>query len=96
MDKASERLKTQSDQLCAIGGLSAMTLICSDDSARDIRAAKPDMVIYIDNSLDDIADLRAAIADHMLDIRYVAAADITGTTPLIGALEFLIGEQADA
>jgi hypothetical protein len=54
------------------------------------------MVIYIDNSLDDIADLRAAISAAMPDIRYVAAADITGSTPLIGALEFLIGEQADA
>ena len=73
-----------------------MTLICGDDSARDIRAAKPDVVIYIDNSLDDIADLRAAISADMPDIRYVAAADITGSTPLIGALEFLIGEQADA
>ena len=96
MDNASERLKAQSDQLCAIGGLSAMTLICGDDSARDIRAAKPDVVIYIDNSLDDIADLRAAISADMPDIRYVSAADITGSTPLIGALEFLIGEQADA
>ena len=96
LDKASERLKAQIDQLCAIGGLSAMTLICSDDSTGDIRAAKPDMVIYIGNSLDEIADLRASIADHMPDITYVAAADITGATPLIGALELLIGEQADA
>jgi hypothetical protein len=54
------------------------------------------MVIYIGNSLDEIADLRAAISADMPDIRYVAAADITGATPLIGALELLIGGQADA
>ncbi|MGB2534840.1 MAG: methylmalonyl-CoA mutase family protein, partial [Candidatus Puniceispirillum sp.] len=91
MDKAMQSLKTQSDQLCAIGGLSVMTLVCGDNTEDDIRAAKPDVIIYIDRSLDDIADLRMTTSGQMPDITYVAAADITGANSLIDALDLLLG-----
>ena len=92
MDKAVQSLKTQSDQLCAIGGFSVMTLVCGDNTEDDIRATKPDVIIYIDRSLDGIADLRAAISGQMPNITYVAAADVTGASSLIDALDLLLGK----
>ena len=91
MDKDAQSLKTQSDQLCAIGGFSVMTLVCGDNTEDDIRAAKPNVIIYIDRSLDGIADLRAAISGQTPDITYVAAADVTGAGSLIEALDLLLG-----
>ncbi|MDB2390667.1 methylmalonyl-CoA mutase family protein [Alphaproteobacteria bacterium] len=96
MDKAHLSLKKQNDQLCAIGGLSVVTLVCGDNTEHDILTAKPDMIIYISNTLDDIIDLRAAISPHLPNIKFVAAADIIASRSLIGALEFLIGDQANA
>ena len=91
MDKALQSLKKQSDHLCAIGGLPVITLVCGEDTERDIRAAKPDAIIYIGTTLDAIADLRAGISAHIPDITYIAAADITGATSLIDALDLLLG-----
>jgi len=92
MEKPLQLLKKQTDQLCAIGGLSVITLVYGDDTERDLRAAKPHVVIYINSSLDDITGLRAAISDHIPEITYVAAADITGSRSLIGALDILLGK----
>ena len=96
MDQPLQSLKKDSDQLCAIGGLSVITLVCGDDTARDIRAAKPDVVIYIGSTLDAIAGLRADMSALMPDIMFVAAADITGASSLIDALELLLGQQTNA
>lgn len=96
MDQPLQSLKKDSDQLCAIGGLSVITLVCGDDPARDIRAAKPDVVIYIGSTLDAIAGLRAEMSALMPDIMFVAAADITGASSLIDALELLLGQQTNA
>ena len=68
-----------------------MTLVYGDNTEDDIRAAKPDVIIYIDRSLDGIADLRAAISGQMPNITYVAAADVTGASSLIDALDLLLG-----